>query len=88
MSGFVRTVVLAIGRLDDGFEFVGPFDMTEDAVDFGEKHLKYYNWHVVQLKTPAAEAREREEEAREHAERDRKMTEEIARYEAEDQLAS
>lgn len=42
---------LAYGNPQDGFEFIGPFDDPQDAIDYGEQ-TREADWHVVKLVAP------------------------------------
>ena len=48
------TFMVAYGTLADGYTFVGPFDSSEEAVDYAEGN-GLIGWDIIPLYAPAAE---------------------------------
>ncbi len=46
--------IVCYGNPIDGFDFVGPFESAEEAVEYGNSERFSTNWWVAKLYEPAA----------------------------------
>jgi hypothetical protein len=48
--GTMNRYILVIGNPVDGYQFEGPYDTAEDAIEAAEYHWKNVEWVVAELR--------------------------------------
>jgi hypothetical protein len=47
--------ILAVGSIGNGFNFRGPFDTIDKAIEYGEQYYPHDTWEVIPLNPPISE---------------------------------